>query len=116
MSWFKHLYKKSTREGTLNSSKISDAGSKDMQISEPKPIPQGSPQLSLKEPKYPLVVGKYDYSSRTDDDLSFKKGDLLCIINADDGDWWYARSKTTGQEGYIPNNYVAEHNTLDAEE
>ena len=26
------------------------------------------------EPNYPVYVGKYDYDSRTDDDLSFKKG------------------------------------------
>lgn len=26
------------------------------------------------DPNYPLYVGKYDYDSRTDDDLSFKKG------------------------------------------
>lgn len=26
------------------------------------------------EPTYPIYVGKYDYDSRTDDDLSFKKG------------------------------------------
>lgn len=28
------------------------------------------------EPNYPVYVGKYDYDSRTDDDLSFKKGTL----------------------------------------
>ena len=65
---------------------------------------------------YPLFVGKYDYSSRTDDDLGFKKGDLLYVINKDDDGWWYARSKHTGQEGYIPSNYVLEYNPLDAEE
>ena len=79
-------------------------------------LPGGQTQLPPKEPNYPLFVGKYDYASRTNDDLSFKKGDLLYIINTDEGDWWYARSKHTGQEGYIPNNYVAEHKSLDAEE
>ena len=37
------------------------------------------PHLQTKvepEPNYPLYVGKYDYDSRTDDDLSFKKGIL----------------------------------------
>ena len=82
----------------------------------PLPNPPGPPPPPEKEPNFPLFVGKYDYSSRTDDDLSFKKGDLLYIINTDEGDWWYARSKNTGQEGYIPNNYVAEYKSLDAEE
>ena len=68
------------------------------------------------ELNYPLFVGNYDYSATTDDDLSFKKGDLLYIIDRDEGDWWFARSKDTGQEGYIPSNYVAECKSLDAEE
>ena len=70
----------------------------------------------------PLFVGMYDYSSRTDNDLSFKKGDLLYIISTDeddddvDDDWWYARSKHTGQEGYIPSNHVVEFESqLDTE-
>ena len=66
--------------------------------------------------QYPIFVGKYDYDSRTDDDLSFKKGDLMYIVSTDEGDWWFARSKETGQEGYIPSNYVAEYKSLDAEE
>ena len=69
----------------------------------------------LQELNYPLFVGNYDYSATTDDDMSFKKGDLLYIIDRDEGDWWFARSKDTGQEGYVPSNYVAEY-SLDAEE
>ena len=66
--------------------------------------------------QHPIFVGKYDYDSRTDDDLSFKKGDLMYIISTDEGDWWFARSKDSGREGYIPSNYVAEYKSLDAEE
>ena len=75
-----------------------------------------SRDVSQVEPNFPLFVGKYDYTSRTDDRISFKKGDLLHIVSTDEGDWWFARSKDTGQEGYIPSNYVAEYNALDAEE
>ena len=67
-------------------------------------------------PGHTIYVGKYDYDSRTDDDLSFRKGDLMYIISTDEGDWWFARSKDTGKEGYIPSNYVAEWKSLDAEE
>ena len=66
--------------------------------------------------QHPIFVGKYDYDSRTDDDLSFKKGDLMYIISTDEGDWWFARAKDGGKEGYIPSNYVAEYKSLDAEE
>ena len=68
-----------------------------------------------KEPDYPLYMGKYDRDG-DDDDLSFKKGDLMYILNTDDEGWWLARSKETGKEGYIPSNHVAEWKTLEAEE
>ena len=65
---------------------------------------------------YPLCVGKYDYSARTIEDLSFKRGDLLYILNSDDGDWWFARAEHSGQEGYVPSNHVGEYNSeLDVE-
>lgn len=81
-------------------------------IEDTRPPPPPPP----KDPGYPIYVGKYDYDSRTDDDLSFKKSDLLYIISTDEGDWWFARSKDTGREGYIPSNYVAAWKSLDAEE
>ena len=102
--------------------KTADAGLKDMFVSPrlplplPPPLPEKLSQPSFEESSHPLFVGKYDYISRADDDLDFNKGDLMHIINADEDDWWYARSKDTGLEGYIPSNYVAEYNTLDAEE
>ena len=79
---------------------------------KPSALPGNS---SLKEePSFPLFVAKYSYSSRADEDMSFKKGDLLYIINKDEGDWWFAKAKGTGQEGYIPSNYVARKSPEDA--
>jgi fyn-related kinase len=62
-----------------------------------------------------LFVALYDYDARTDEDLSFKKGEILEIVNDTQGDWWYARSKTTKLEGYIPSNYVAKVKSLESE-
>jgi len=31
------------------------------------------------------------------------------------GDWWFARSKATKHEGYIPSNYVAKLKSIEAE-
>ena len=73
-----------------------------------KPVPEVS--------QYPLYTGKYDFFSEDDKYLSFKKGDLMYILNNVEGNWWFARCKQTGQEGYVPYNYVAAFNTLDAEE
>uniref|UniRef100_A0AAY4BWY4 Tyrosine-protein kinase n=1 Tax=Denticeps clupeoides TaxID=299321 RepID=A0AAY4BWY4_9TELE len=65
-------------------------------------------------------VALYDYESRTASDLTFKKGDRLQILNntvcCREGDWWLAHSLTTGQTGYIPSNYVAPSDSIQAEE
>jgi len=62
------------------------------------PAPYKPPPPPPKEPSYPVYVGKYDYDSRTDDDLSFKKGALMYIISTDEGDWWFARAKTRARK------------------
>ncbi|XP_067934392.1 tyrosine-protein kinase Src42A-like [Watersipora subatra] len=62
-----------------------------------------------------LFIALYDYEARTDEDLSFKKGNQLEILNDTQGDWWFARSLVTGQEGYIPSNYIAKSKSLESE-
>ena len=62
-----------------------------------------------------LFVALYDYDARTDEDLSFRKGEHLEILNDTQGDWWYAKSKATKNEGYIPSNYVARIKSLESE-
>ncbi|XP_072225331.1 GRB2-related adapter protein 2a isoform X2 [Leuresthes tenuis] len=47
--------------------------------------------------------GKYDFSATADDELSFRKGDILKIISLED-DW--CKSEMNGQEGYVPKNYI----------
>ncbi|XP_030636810.1 tyrosine-protein kinase Yes [Chanos chanos] len=63
-----------------------------------------------------FFVALYDYDARTSDDLSFKKGERFHIINNTEGDWWEACSLDTGLKGYIPSNYVAPANSIQAEE
>jgi hypothetical protein len=62
-----------------------------------------------------VFVALYDYDARTDEDLSFKKGEHLIILNDTQGDWWFAQSKTSKQKGYIPSNYVAKLESIEAE-
>lgn len=64
---------------------------------------------------YPVYIALYDYDARTQDDLSFRKGELLEVIDSKQGDWWLARSKVTKLEGYIPSNYVAKFKSIEAE-
>ncbi|XP_019740578.1 tyrosine-protein kinase Fyn isoform X1 [Hippocampus comes] len=63
-----------------------------------------------------LFVALYDYEARSEDDLSFRKGERFQIINSTEGDWWDARSLTTGGSGYIPSNYVAPVDSIQAED
>ncbi|XP_066532663.1 tyrosine-protein kinase FRK [Hoplias malabaricus] len=60
----------------------------------------------------------FDYSARTDEDLSFNAGDRMLRLLKDDQDWWYVRALTgisANRTGYIPANYVAQVESLDAE-
>uniref|UniRef100_A0A0N5BRC9 Tyrosine-protein kinase n=1 Tax=Strongyloides papillosus TaxID=174720 RepID=A0A0N5BRC9_STREA len=63
-----------------------------------------------------VYIALFDYEARTDEDLSFKKNELLEILNEmQNGDWWYARSLVTNKTGFIPSNYVAPEKSIDAE-
>ncbi|XP_076440816.1 tyrosine-protein kinase Src42A-like isoform X2 [Babylonia areolata] len=79
------------------------------------PQHQGGGDAAGTDSSLKIFVALYDYDARTAEDLSFRKGELLEIINDTQGDWWYARSKTTKAEGYIPSNYVASVKSLESE-
>ncbi len=60
----------------------------------------------------------YDYEARATDELAFKKGQKLKILNSTDGTdghWWQAElvgdTSRGKQTGYIPSNYVFEYDT-----
>lgn len=65
--------------------------------------------------QYQIFIALYDYEARTEEDLRFKKGEHLEILDNKSGDWWYARSKKTRLTGYIPSNYVAKLKSIEAE-
>lgn len=85
-------------------------GQKGVSLMPSSPTSAGPPPLNAK-----IFVALYDYDARTDEDLSFKKGEQLEILNDTQGDWWYARSRTTALCGYIPSNYVARLKSIEAE-
>ncbi|TNN39970.1 Tyrosine-protein kinase HCK [Liparis tanakae] len=61
-----------------------------------------------------VVMALFDYEAIHKGDLGFKKGDKLCILE-ESGEWWKAKLISSGEEGFIPSNYVAK-DTLEAEE
>ena len=83
----------------------------------PQPAPQPPPPKEEDSESEPVYVGKYDYQTKAEGDLSFKKGELLCIIDStEDPDWWLARLKEGGEEGYVPSNHVVKQGSLETEE
>lgn len=84
----------------------------------------GAVNLKRSLPPVPLdkagdyYVAQYDYSARTNQDLSFNAGDTLEALDKSPGDWWYARALTgvsANKRGYIPANYVAPLESINAE-
>lgn len=65
-----------------------------------------------------FFVALYDYSARTEEDLGFNAGDMLEVMDKSPGDWWYALAVSgvsASKLGYIPANYVAAVESIDAE-
>ncbi|XP_034039266.1 tyrosine-protein kinase Lyn [Thalassophryne amazonica] len=61
------------------------------------------------------VIAIYPYEAMHPDDLGFKKGEKMKILE-EHGEWWKAQSLLTKKEGFIPSNYVAQTNTMETEE
>uniref|UniRef100_A0A3Q3XHJ9 Osteoclast-stimulating factor 1 n=1 Tax=Mola mola TaxID=94237 RepID=A0A3Q3XHJ9_MOLML len=47
--------------------------------------------------------GKYDFTATANDELSFRKGDILKILSPQDE--WY-KAEMNGHEGFVPQNYI----------
>ncbi|XP_031717585.1 tyrosine-protein kinase SRK2-like [Anarrhichthys ocellatus] len=63
-------------------------------------------------------IAKHDYSARTKEDLSVKVGDILEALVKSPGYWWFVKALTgvsAPKQGYIPANYVAPVESIDAE-
>ncbi|NP_001161548.1 FYN/Yes-like tyrosine-protein kinase [Saccoglossus kowalevskii] len=63
-----------------------------------------------------IYVALYSYDSRSADDLAFKKGDRLLILDKSAGDWWMARHVNDSIEGYVPSNYIAEEISIESQD
>lgn len=63
-----------------------------------------------------VVVAKYPYSARELADVSFVKGDRMEVLDDSEPDWWRVRHLRTGEEGFIPWNFVAPEKSIESEE
>ena len=51
------------------------------------------------------AVALHDFHARADDELSFKKGAILKVLNIEEDKHWYT-AEQDGKEGLIPTNYI----------
>ncbi|EDM11607.1 Yamaguchi sarcoma viral (v-yes-1) oncogene homolog, isoform CRA_d [Rattus norvegicus] len=86
-----------------------------------RPVPESQllpgQRFQAKDPEEQgdIVVALYPYDGIHPDDLSFKKGEKMKVLE-EHGEWWKAKSLSSKREGFIPSNYVAKVNTLETEE
>jgi len=58
------------------------------------------------KPKLPQAQALYDYPGQGDNELSFKAGDIITILQKDPVGWW--EGELNGRRGWVPANYVQE--------
>lgn len=51
------------------------------------------------------AVALHPFTATADDELSFKKGNILKILSTFDDKNWY-KAELNGKEGYVPHNYI----------
>uniref|UniRef100_A0A8B9R969 SLIT-ROBO Rho GTPase-activating protein 2 n=1 Tax=Astyanax mexicanus TaxID=7994 RepID=A0A8B9R969_ASTMX len=57
------------------------------------------------------AIARFDYSGRTNRELSFKKGASLLLYHRASDDWWEGRHN--GAEGLVPHQYIVVQDTAD---
>ncbi|KAG2455783.1 SRGP1 protein, partial [Polypterus senegalus] len=63
------------------------------------------PHASEDEMDNPEVVAQFDYTGRSPQELTFKKGDVLILHSKASADWW--RGELGGCKGLIPHKYIS---------
>ena len=67
----------------------------------------GDTHSSQDHGKNPIYEAILDYDSQDDNELSFKKDDLLEIQHTHTS-WYWGSSRATGAKGYVPKSYISD--------
>lgn len=83
----------------------------EQQQQQQQQVPQAHPEAPAiptipVAPKYKRVQAMYDLISNEQNELSFKKGDIITVIDQVYKDWW--KGSLNGKIGIFPINYVSE--------
>ncbi|XP_034252099.1 rho guanine nucleotide exchange factor 7 isoform X1 [Thrips palmi] len=60
-----------------------------------------------------LVQAIYSFQGKNNDELCFKKGDIITVTQKEEGGWWEGTLATTDKTGWFPSNYVKEYKLQD---
>lgn len=63
--------------------------------------------LSLNMEQPLIVRAEYSFMGSNNDELCFKKGDLITVTQREDGGWW--EGTLNDKTGWFPSNYVNEY-------
>lgn len=50
-------------------------------------------------------IGTFNFEAENPDELPFKKGDILMVLEKNDDGWW--KGELNGKVGVFPSNYTA---------
>ncbi|XP_061103675.1 rho guanine nucleotide exchange factor 6 isoform X2 [Conger conger] len=53
-----------------------------------------------------MVKARFTFKQNNEDELSFNKGELICVTRQEEGGWW--EGSLNGKTGWFPSNYVRE--------
>ncbi|KAG7297129.1 hypothetical protein JYU34_020081 [Plutella xylostella] len=70
-----------------------------------RPLAKVAPPLNQPATVLEVVHAKFDFDGNDPDDLPFRRGERLMVINRDEEQWWTARNER-GRVGSIPVPYV----------
>lgn len=54
-----------------------------------------------------IVQAEYSFKGSNNDELCFKKGDIITVTQREDGGWW--EGTLSDKTGWFPSNYVKEY-------
>ncbi|KAF7460876.1 hypothetical protein GHT09_018836 [Marmota monax] len=85
-----------------------------------EPCPATVPAMVSRDQVHlgPKYVGLWDFEARTDEELSFRQGDIFHVTRKEEQWWWATLLDSAGAalaEGYVPCNYLAEKEAGESE-
>lgn len=75
-------------------------------VQPPGPAKKAGAPKAAASPRVPQCRALYDYPGTADNELSFRAGETITILQKDPAGWW--EGELQGRRGWIPANYVQE--------